>query len=155
MDKIEIIPTKIAGLEIVPVKVFENEKGKLLHVLRCDSSFFEKFGEAYMSVTYPGVIKGWKYHKTLRQNFVVPAGTVKFVFYDDRIDSLTKGNIVEIETGESNYFLLKIPAQLWYSFKTISQTSSIILNCATEPHDPTESINLELSMANNIPYHWN
>ena len=153
MDTLNSKKTTIDGLEIFPIRKIENENGKLLHVLRSDAPHFEKFGEAYMSVTNPGVIKGWKFHKTLRQNFVVPVGKVKFVFFDDRENSKTRGELAHIETGEDDYFLLKIPARLWYSFKTISDKPSYILNCATDPHDPQEAVAMDL-VNDLIPYRW-
>ena len=153
MDRVGKL-TSISGLEIFPVKKLENEKGKLFHVMRSDLPFFEKFGEVYISVTNPNVIKGWKFHEILRQNFVVPVGEVKFVFFDNRPDSPTKGSICELITGEDNYYLIKVPEQIWYGFKTISDKPSYIVNCATHPHDPAESklIDLEDDL---IPYKWN
>lgn len=150
MDKIK---TRIDGLEIYPLKKIETDKGKLFHVLRNDNEFFEKFGEAYVSMTNPSVIKGWKYHKLIRQNFTVPVGAVKFVFFDDRKESTTKGNLEEIIIGENQYNLIKVPEEIWYSFQTISNGPSYIFNCTTLPHVPDESMTKDLNTMD-IPYKW-
>lgn len=104
-------------------------------------------------MTNPSVIKGWKYHKRIRQNFTVPIGEVKFIFFDDRIDSTSKGNLEEIVIGEKHYFLIKVPEKIWYSFRTVSREASYIFNCTTLPHEPEESITKELN-TKDIPYQW-
>jgi dTDP-4-dehydrorhamnose 3,5-epimerase len=46
-----------------------DERGRLMEIMRCDDNFFEKFGQVYMTTAYPGVVKGWHYHKkTKRQH---------------------------------------------------------------------------------------
>ena len=41
-----------------------------MHMLRSDDEIFEKF-ERYISLAYPGVIKGWHEHKEQIQNYAV------------------------------------------------------------------------------------
>ena len=45
---------------------------------------FTKFGQVYVSATYPGVVKAWHYHKLQVDNFVCIAGMVKLVLVDTR-----------------------------------------------------------------------
>ena len=53
----------LEGMSIRNLSVVENEKGSVLHMIRSDSEYFEKFGEIYFSEVMPNVIKGWKKHK--------------------------------------------------------------------------------------------
>ena len=49
-----------------------------------------------------------------------------------------------IDTGrENNYSLIKIPKNLWYGFKNLSNKISVISNTADIPHNKKESISLE------------
>ena len=48
----------IHGVEITPLKQILDERGKVIHTLRCDSENFRQFGEVYFSCVYPGAIKG-------------------------------------------------------------------------------------------------
>ena len=43
------IDTEIAGVKIVPLKVFSDERGSVSHMLRNTDEFFIQFGEIYFS----------------------------------------------------------------------------------------------------------
>ena len=47
----------IEGIKITPLKQIEDERGKVMHMLRNDSKNFTKFGEIYFSFTNPNSIK--------------------------------------------------------------------------------------------------
>ena len=81
----------IEGIKIIPLKQIFDERGKVMHMMRNDSDIFTQFGEIYFSVTYPGVVKAWHLHKEMTLNYSVVSGAIKFVFYDEWVDSKTKG----------------------------------------------------------------
>ena len=143
----------IKDLLIKPLKQIADERGKIMHMLRADDPHFEKFGEIYFSLAYPGVIKGWHFHKEMTLNYACLQGMVKLVLYDDRGSSSTKGNLMELFIGEENYFLIKIPPKIWNGYKNIGAQLAIVANCATLPHDPNEMERLD-PFSNRIPYNW-
>ncbi len=143
----------IKGIVVIPLKQICDERGKVMHMLRCDDQHFEKFGEIYFSVVYPGVIKGWHLHKKMTLNYAVVSGMIKLVLYDDRKKSPTKGEIMELFIGEDNYCLVKIPPMIWNGFKGIGTKPAIVANCATIPHDPEEIVRKN-PFTNDIPYSW-
>ena len=144
----------ITGVEIHPLKQIPDERGKVMHMLRCDDTWFEKFGEIYFSVVYPGVVKGWHLHKRMTLNYAVVSGMIKLVLYDDRGGSRTRAELQEIYTGDDNYALIMIPPGIWNGFKGIGVKPAIVANCATDPHDPEEIVRLD-PFSPNIPYNWN
>jgi dTDP-4-dehydrorhamnose 3,5-epimerase len=134
-----LTPT-IDGLIVTPLRVIADERGAVLHMLRADAPGFTSFGECYFSEVNPGVVKAWKRHSRQMQNLAVPAGRVRFVVYDARESSPTRGAIDVIELGRPDAYLrLCIPRQLWYGFKCVSDTPALVANCADIPHDPAES----------------
>lgn len=143
----------IQGVFIHPLKQIPDERGKIMHMLRVDDSHFEKFGEIYFSVVYPGVIKGWHLHKEMTLNYAVVSGTIKLVLFDDRENSTTQGELMEIFIGEGNYSLVKIPPLVWNGFKGIGAAAAIVANCSTIPHRPDEIIRMD-PLDNSIPYNW-
>jgi len=143
----------IDGVLIHPLKQIPDERGKIMHMLRVDDPYFEKFGEIYFSVVYPGVIKGWHLHKRMTLNYAVIVGMIKLVLYDDREESPTRGELMELFIGESNYVLVKIPPRIWNGFKGIGVKPAIVANCATEPHDPEEIVRMD-PFTDKIPYDW-
>lgn len=144
---------EIKDIRIWPLKQICDERGKVMHMLRADSSRFQRFGEIYFSVVYPGVIKAWHLHKRMILNYAVPFGRIKLVCYDERNDSPTYGEIQEIFIGEDCYQLVKVPPGIWNGFKGLGNNASIVANCATIPYDPDEIIRKD-PFSKDIPYKW-
>lgn len=145
--------SEIDGVEITPLRRIADERGAVFHMLRNDSPAFESFGEIYFSTIYPGVVKGWHLHHEMTLNYAVPAGMIKLVCYDDRPESPTKGNVVEIHLGDLNYALVTIPPLVWNGFKAEGPATAIVANCSTIPHRPGEIERLD-PFDNDIPYDW-
>ena len=57
----------IEGVVVQQLKQIADDRGAVLHMLRCDSPLFENFGEVYFSEINPEIIKAWKLHKKLTQ----------------------------------------------------------------------------------------
>lgn len=143
----------IYGVTIRPLRQIIDERGKIMHMLRCDDPCFEQFGEIYFSVVNPGVIKAWHIHTQMTLNYVVVEGNIKLVLYDERDISPTKGMIQEIYLGPDNYNLVKIPPMIWNGFKGIGTTPAIVANCSTIPHSQEEIQRLN-PFNNHIAYDW-
>ena len=97
----------IEGVKTKDLKVIPDERGLLMEMMRCDDEFFQKFGQVYLSVVYPGVVKGWHYHKVQTDHFVIVKGMAKVVLHDSREDSPTKGETNEFFLGENNRKLVR------------------------------------------------
>ena len=148
------IKSKIDGVVIAVLKQIEDERGAVLHMLRSDSPLFSKFGEIYFSIVNKGVIKAWKRHRQMMQRIVVPVGRIRLVFFDDRMNSSSKGEIEEIILGRPDkYYLICIPPMLWYGFQGISEVPALLANCSDMLHAPSESEQLLISN-DYIPYNW-
>lgn len=138
---------------VKPLKQIPDERGKVMHMLREDDPYFERFGEIYFSVVYPGVIKGWHLHKRMILNYAVVSGMIKLVLFDAREGASTRGEVQELFIGEDNYVLVTIPPGIWNGFKGIGTKPAIVANCATIPHDPDEIVRMD-PFENDIPYDW-
>ena len=149
-----MIKGNIEGVVVKPLKKIPDERGCIFHMLRVDDELFEKFGEIYFSSVYPGVVKGWHIHKEMTLNYACIQGSIKMVLYDDRKDSRTRGNLMEIFLGTENYSLIKVPPMIWNGFKGIGAVPSLVANCSTIPHDPKEIDRME-PFKNFIKYDWN
>jgi dTDP-4-dehydrorhamnose 3,5-epimerase len=53
----------IQGVKTRALRLIPDERGWLMEILRADDELFTKFGQVYVSATYPGVVKAWHYHK--------------------------------------------------------------------------------------------
>lgn len=144
----------INGVKIRSLNKTNDERGSILHMLRRDDLSFKKFGEIYFSIVYPGVVKGWHLHTKMTLNYAVIQGMIKLVLFDDRKGSSTRGEIMEIFTGEDNYSLITIPPKIWNGFKGIGTKSAIVANCSTLPHDPKEIKRMDPLNNKIIKYNW-
>jgi dTDP-4-dehydrorhamnose 3,5-epimerase len=143
----------IDGVKIRPLSKISDERGMIMHMLRCDDPDFEQFGEIYFSTVYPGVVKGWHEHTRQVQNYAVIKGMIRLVLYDARPDSPTYKELMEIITGEDNYQLIRIPKGIINGFKGIGTETAIVANCATLPHEPDEIIRYDPT-GDKVPYDW-
>lgn len=143
----------IDGVFIHSLRQISDERGTIMHMLRYDAPHFQKFGEIYFSAVYPGVIKGWHLHKEMTLNYAVVSGMIKLVLYDERENSPSRGEIMEIFVGDTNYKLVTIPPNVWNGFKGVGIETSLVANCATLPHDPDEIVRLN-PFDDRIPYNW-
>ena len=145
----------IHGVHVKPLKVIPDERGYLMEMLRSDDPFFQKFGQVYVSVAYPGVVKGWHYHKKQTDHFVIVKGMMKVVLYDAREDSPTKGLINEFFMGEKNQILVTIPPGVVHGMKGIGTEPAMLVNTPTEPYQYAQPDEHRIHPhENDIPYRW-
>jgi len=144
----------IQGVDFHPLKQIPDERGRVMQMLRRDDPWFERFGEIYFSVVYPGVVKGWHLHKVMTLNYAVIVGRIKLVLYDEREDSPSRGKLQEVFAGEDNYCLITVPPNVWNGFKGLGVEPAVVANCATEPYDPSEIVRSD-PFSDRVPYDWN
>jgi dTDP-4-dehydrorhamnose 3,5-epimerase len=149
----KIISNNIEGVIITPLQIFKDDRGSVFKMINSDEKTFDSFGENYISMCNPGVLKGWKYHYKVNQNMVCPIGNFEMVIYDSREASPTYRNIQKINFGENNYLRITLPPKIWYSFKNRGTSSAYIVNCVNLPHSPDESI-VEPIVSKIIPFNW-
>ena len=143
----------IVGVNIVPLRRIPDERGTVMYMLRRTDPHFLEFGEIYFSTIYRGAVKGWHRHRDMTLNYACIHGRVKLVVFDDRENSETHGELMEIFLGPDDYSLVQIPPEVWNGFKGMTEPEAIVANCCTHPHDPTRSDRLD-PFDNDIPYDW-
>ncbi len=146
---------QIEGVTLQKINQYHDRRGAVYHFMKSSSVGFIGFGEVYFSKIISNVIKGWKLHKEVTQNFIVPYGILKVVLVDYRKESPTYGLVNEIILNDTDhYFRLTIPPQIWYSFKSLSEDFTLLSNLINFEHDPSESETLIIGTSE-IQYQWN
>ena len=143
----------IEGVTLTALKIITAESGDVFHALKSTEESFVSFGEAYLSSVGFKKKKGWKKHTRMTLNLIVPVGEIGFVLYDDRANSITKGNYFETVLSRKNYFRLTVPPGIWMAFYGREEIENILLNIASIPHDPHEAETLPL-INDHIKYSW-
>jgi dTDP-4-dehydrorhamnose 3,5-epimerase len=146
---------QIDGVWIKDLTVHPDERGRLMEILRSDDDGFRKFGQVYISTTYPGVVKAWHLHKVQEDNFCCVRGMVKLVLYDGREGSPTKGVVTEYFLGDHNRQLVRVPAGVHHGWKCISPEESIVVNVPSEPYNRQAPDEYRAPWDSpEIPYSW-
>ena len=145
----------IRDVKTKPLRQIPDERGWLLEVLRVDETdLFTKFGQVYVSATYPGVVKAWHYHKEQTDNFACVAGMVKLVLVDTREDSPTRGLVNEFFLGTQNPTLVQVPKLVYHGWKCISLEPSLVVNIPDEPYNREQPDEYRLEPHGTLPYDW-
>ena len=139
------------GVLLTPLKIIPLETGDVMHGMTLHSPGFSGFGEAYFSWAQKGPVKGWKRHRQMVLNLVVPIGAIKFVLYDGREEMPTYQQFFTVIMSPQNYQRLTIPPMIWNGFAGVGESHNMLLNLASIPHDPQEADRLDL---HEIPYPW-
>lgn len=136
----------IEGVSLHPLKHISVPNGDVFHALKCTDEGYSGFGEAYFTQIESGKVKGWRRHNSITLNLVVVYGKVKFVIYDDREGSVTKGQFEEIILSPNdNYQRLTVAPGLWMAFCGDDESTSMLMDIIPEPHNPSEADKKELS----------
>lgn len=145
----------IDGVKIKRLKVVPDERGRLMEVLRSDDEIFKKFGQVYMTSTYPGVVKAWHLHKKQTDNIACLHGMVKLALYDQRRDSPTYKELDLYIIGVHNPLLIQIPPDIYHGWMCVSQEEAVLVNIPTEVYDYKNPDEHRLDPhQNDIPYEW-
>ncbi len=137
------------GVRLTPLKHIETPKGDIYHALKATDETYCGFGEAYFTEVHSGERKGWKRHNRMALNLVVVLGEVRFIVYDDRDGSETKGEFYEATLSPANnYQRLSVAPGLWMAFEGVADNTSLVLDIIPETHDPTEADKKELHEIN-------
>jgi dTDP-4-dehydrorhamnose 3,5-epimerase len=126
-----------------------------MEILRSDDKFFKKFGQVYMTTCFPGVVKGWHYHKKQIDHFACVKGMIKLVLYDGRGRSKTHREVNEFFLGIHSPILVQVPAWVYHGFKGVSEEEAIVINIPTEAYHYTKPDEYRLPPHSpDIPYDW-
>jgi len=145
----------IDGVKIKKLRVIPDERGRLMEILRADDEFFERFGQVYMTTTYPNVVKAWHKHEKQTDNICCVKGMIKVALHDARRGSSTLGETNEFYLGVHNPALLHVPAGIYHGWMCVSDEEAVVINIPTEKYDYASPDEQRLDPhTGGIPYDW-
>ncbi len=145
----------IEGIKIKKLKVIPDERGRLMEILRHDDADYEKFGQVYITTTYPGVIKAWHLHRKQSDHICCIQGMIKLAVYDARENSSTYKEVDHFYLGIHDPKLIRIPAGVYHGWMCISPDEAVIINIPTEAYDYKNPDEERLDPHDiNIPFDW-
>jgi len=129
---------KIHGVKFKPLAVFADDRGILMEVLRDDEALLERFGQTTYTMSYPGTIKAFHWHRKQDDLWFVATGMAQVVLHDLREDSPTKGRTEVYCMGEHRYGLLLIPRGVAHGYRVLGEKPVGLIYHTTRSYNPKE-----------------
>ena len=144
---------EIKGVELYQLQRHVDERGWLYEILREDAPHFRGFGQVYIAMCRPGIIKAWHAHVRQWDHFCVIRGTAKVGLFDDREGSPTKGKGMSVVMSGCQPALLSIPPRVWHGQMALGAEESWLLNIPTKPYDRKNPDELR-KPPDHFPFQW-
>ena len=106
-----------------------DERGWLCEIFRKDELNNYQVPMSYISETKPGIVRGPHEHKEQSDLFVfIGPGTFKLYLWDNRKNSETYQEKMELEGGEDNLLAVIVPPGVVHGYKCISDQPAWCIN---------------------------
>jgi dTDP-4-dehydrorhamnose 3,5-epimerase len=131
----------IEGVGLKRLKVYCDDRGYFAETLREDDPFFNGFAQSSVTLSYPGVIKAFHWHKKQDDYWYVVKGSAQVVLHDLREGSPTKGQTDVYYLGDENRSLLFIPRGVAHGYRVLGPEPVVLVyyvTAAYNPQDPDE-----------------
>lgn len=145
----------IEGVVIKQLVRHCDDRGFFMEILRDDDGLLSRFGQASMSISYPGVIKAFHYHERQDDIWFFPVGNAQVVLHDLRENIPTKGVTNVFYMGETNPLLLVIPKGVAHGYRVLGSSPLIITYFTTESFNLADPDELRLAWDDpSINFDW-
>lgn len=141
----------IEGVRIIPLQQFHDYRGKVMKMMDVYNLDYPYQGEIYFSSIHPNIVKGWHLHRQMELNYACIYGKIQLALVDERLNSPTCFEIMEIYLSPEEYKLVHVPPLVLNAFKGLGNTDSIVANLASQPYDENEINRFPLE---HVEYDW-
>lgn len=144
----------IEGVLLNQTAVIGDDRGVILELIDLRQDYWKDgVPYLYMGTCRPGRAKGWGMHEAHTDRYMVLAGEMLLVLFDDRDDSPTRGVVQEFYLTRDGLNQLCIPPGVWHAHLNVGQSDLIFANAPSEPfqHSGPDKWRLPLD-TDKIPY---
>lgn len=117
----------INGVKIKKLASHKDGRGYFREILRKEDDLLGSFGQVSVSLTKPGIIKAFHWHRRQDDLFYAVNGKAVVVLYDRREDSKTFGKLMKFEMRGDMPKLLFIPKKIAHGYKALGKNPLIML----------------------------
>ncbi len=105
---------------------------------------------AYQAMIRPGRAKGWVRHARQDDRIFTNLGVCRWVLYDDREGSPTRGRIMDFTVSDRMRVLFTIPAGVWHAVQNVGTTDAYFANFPTRPYEHADPDKFRLPLKNDV-----
>ncbi len=128
----------IEGVKIKKLIKHCDDRGFFMEILRDDDELMTKFGQTSYTISHPGVIKAFHWHKKQDDIWFVASGMAQVVLYDMRKDGPTYKETQVIFAGEDSPSVIVIPIGVAHGYRVIGNKPVGLFYHTTESYDPKD-----------------
>jgi dTDP-4-dehydrorhamnose 3,5-epimerase len=145
---------EIEGVVLNGTAVIGDDRGILLELVDTRQPYWhEGVPYVYMGTCRPGRAKGWGMHKAHSDRYMIVAGEMLLVLFDDRDDSPTRGVVQEFYLTRDGLNQLCIPPGVWHAHLNPGAVDLIFVNAPTQHYQHGDPDKWRLPLENDkIPY---
>ena len=118
-------------IRINKLRVKKDKRGWLVEILHESNLDKREFGQIFVTIAYPGIVKGGHYHKRKKEWFYVVTGEGELIVVDNKT-----GEEKKILMGENNMVAVEIPPNVTHWIKNIGEEIMHLLVYADEEFNP-------------------
>jgi len=131
---------KIAGVWVKELASFADDRGLLGELVRADDPYygtdFESCQQTTLTMSYPGVIKAFHWHRAQDDAWFCVKGMIQAVMFDLREDSPTHGVTEQYAMGEWHRRLLIIPRGVAHGYRVLGDEPAWIVYHTSALYNP-------------------
>jgi dTDP-4-dehydrorhamnose 3,5-epimerase len=150
-------PHLIAGVSVAPYKLWADDRGYFLEVLRMGQGFVAGFPAAETQVSaalgYPGAIKAFHYHLRQTDGWTPAQGMFQVALVDLRHGSPTFGVRNTLYVGALRPWQILIPPGVAHGYKIIGVEPAMLIYATDRFYDPADEGRLPFDNPS-INYDW-
>ena len=130
----------IEGVELKELVIRPDDRGMLTEVLKVTDDFIDAhpFAQIIHTVTYPGVIKAFHWHRHQTDYWYCAGGNIRVGLVDLREGSPTEGQQASICLGEWSRKVLKIPPGVAHGYQVLGQVAAQLIYYVTNPYNAAQ-----------------
>lgn len=142
---------RIEGVKVRYQRPIEDARGEVTEVYSESWGLHEDpLVYVYQVSVRPGMIKGWVVHERQDDRIFHILGTVRWVLYDDREGSPTKGLINEFVFSEKNRAVLITPRGVYHAVQNIGTIDAVFVNMPTRAYEHGDPDKFRLPLKNSL-----
>jgi len=125
----------INDVRIKKMETFPDDRGYFREVIKEGEDTFAQVKQTSMTVTYPGVIKAFHWHRNQDDVWFVASGKALIVLHDRRENSPTYGETQTIAAGTDDYKVVVIPAGVVHGYKVLGRQPVLLFYLTTQSYN--------------------
>ena len=142
---------RIQGVKVRYQRPIEDARGEVTEVYRESWGLHEDpLVYVYQVSVRPGMIKGWVVHERQEDRIFHIMGTTRWVLYDAREGSPTKGLINEFVFSEKNRAVLVTPRGVYHAVQNIGTIDAVFVNMPTRAYEHGDPDKFRLPLKNGL-----